>query len=115
MKDIKCKCSHLESEHKKFWWKREGCTNCACNEYLKFDRPNKTDKVMFGYAVFILGIYVMTMIALLTIQVDLLPGNEKAFYEIILVTVGAMFIISGLEIFDGMILKYYKHKRRNVI
>ncbi len=66
MKDRNCKCSHLKSEHHHVWWNNYSyCNECHCEKYLRFNRPDKTDKVMMFYGFGLIGMGIIAIFSLI--------------------------------------------------
>lgn len=102
MKDKKCKCSHLKSEHNKSFLKNKFCNSCQCEEYLSFDKPNKWDHASFIYGCFMVGLVVFLLGSVLY-WINSLP--DEILNEPFEITLGGMMsIIFALILLAGWII-----------
>lgn len=108
MKDTKCKCSHLKSEHK------GSCTVCQCSSYLRFDRPNNYD--MFGV---ITGIISMILVCAISAVIISMDPHEMALdiitvnnFALLLKLIGILMATFIILIWLPTISIYLKEKKR---
>lgn len=120
MKDIKCKCSHLKSEHHKSFFGHTFCNTCQCHNYLRFDSPTKWDKISLGYAITMISIVIFFLGSIIygiySLPDELLNESyEITFGEIldfvIVITVLVVWIIIWM-LLDSYIFDYINKKRR---
>ena len=118
MKDNKCKCTHLKSEHKKGFITKSGeCSNCHCNEYLISNAPEKWHKfsiimiavmsiVMVGVAVY--GMYEISQKTdveyMENVTIDEVKWLSYAFISIA--------ILFAFYVFIDPVTDYIKYKNR---
>lgn len=120
MKDIKCKCSHLKSEHKKTFWGIKYCNNCQCEEYLRFNAPTKWDKVSFIYGIIMTGIVLFVFISMgyafsfipqeeLNEPIEITLGD---FMALVMIIVALIVWIILTIIVDNHVLDYLRIRKR---
>lgn len=119
MKDVKCKCSHLRSEHNKIF--TSFCKVCACSEYLKYNEPNiwsKIGMIILGIGIGLLlimvvgGLYLIMSLweyeELINTQINITFGEFFGFASAVLVFIG----ITTCGWFFDLFLDYFREKRR---
>ena len=120
MKDIKCKCSHLKSEHKKGILKFTECDNCPCSKFINVDYPNKSQKFGIWYNV-TYGIFITIALSCLLFYFESI--DETVLSEIITVhlfkvvfygLLTIMIVIAlGWFTIDSMLAYRIKKKRKD--
>lgn len=108
MKDIKCKCAHLESEHRKIvLGVRLECNICPCSKYLRFNRPDLFDKFMAIFGFF--SIILLSVVFVIIYQN--FPNENGGIKDSFIVT---LFGFIGLAILynSEMVTNYIKYKKR---
>lgn len=118
-----CKCGHSKDTHKKNpssrWSSATHCRDCACNDYLNRERPNRNDKIIIGICVSLIISLLFTTTVLLD---EVKPTEEnrdnvikftyEGLYEILVLVmlVITLFFISWLVI--DPLFEYYRMKKR---
>lgn len=119
MRDIKCKCSHLKSEHKRKLWIFGDCDKCHCDLYMWEKRPTNFDKISMIVGIIMIAVSVIILVdgyymvenKILVEQIEITPELFLSLWSasILLITV---FV--GIALFDIFIKPYLVQKyRRN--
>lgn len=115
MTDIKCKCSHLQSEHKKRFAVVLECNACQCNKYQSIKRPGIFDKILVFTSIFSISVLTYAFIIIYdffnknTIQ-QITDSGINLKYLVLIFFFGfvAMSAINQSE----SITNYFKFKKR---
>lgn len=121
MKDIKCKCGHLKSEHhKNFIGTHTFCNSCQCEDYLRFNKPDKWDKFGLVYGIFVICFAVMC-IFFLHLEINSIPQEELdkqaeltvgEHFHLIFILLVVTFAFLSYVMSDIHIGDYFYRKRR---
>ena len=111
MKDIKCKCSHLKSEHKKNLLKPSYCSQCHCESYLRHTRPNITDLILMIAGFVFIACLVLTTTAKLY-ELSQIPDIEFSFDKIAILLVLGGLLFGGILMGLYLIIDYFRLKKR---
>ena len=124
MKDIKCKCSHLKSEHNKtFFNGHTFCNACQCEDYLKFNKPDKWDLLGLIYGFFMIGL-VSLMVIITADIIHSIPAEELeksaeitmgAYLGTLFIVIIMIFLLVVYMMFDIHIGDYFYRKRRRTV
>ncbi len=81
MKDTKCKCTHLKSEHHKRVLLTDGeeCENCPCTVFLRHDYPKKSDIIFPIIA--IIGIILASLMLIILLPIAYYTAVENGLLE----------------------------------
>lgn len=101
MKDRKCKCSHLKSQHGKWY---HTCQECACSDFMRYDKPNLSTKIGMGIGIVWLGLIIFVIVGLTWAINDMEQMNPEAFGESVDMTIGDFLNIMIIILFGLMIL-----------
>ena len=114
-------CGHLRSEHNKNFLKKPmDCNNCQCFEYLDYNRPRKSDKMMVIFGIFIIcwfaGFFVFFSSFWFAFTDDELSQSAPITIGEYLLVVSALFFITCVLFcawfYDLFIGEYFHQKRR---
>lgn len=114
-------CKHLRSEHRKgFLGSSNECNHCECFDYMRNDKPLKSDKFIFILGIVVIGIFIIApimayyeMSKLSQEELDQ-PSEMTVGTEILLLLVilALAFFIVGSVYYDIMIGDYLHQRNR---
>ena len=115
-------CKHLRSEHHKgILGSVNECKNCQCSDFMRCDKPLKSDVFCFILGIVVIGIFI-TLPVIIYFGVNELSQEELdqpyeitngEMFEILLLILILGVVIGGLIYYDLMIGDYlYQRKRR---
>jgi len=118
MKQKICKCGHKRESHNKKFLHYEDCMKCRCNDFMRRERPDLSDKIMSGI---IIGTMIMMWSILGYLYYEFINLESEFLDKLMEMTLGEfseilMLMLFGFTVIWSMyilsVFTYFGEKRR---